>query len=90
MKNINSKIKSVSMAEAVGKRIIELMNEKQWSFYKVSKESCIPKSTLQNLFNNHTKSPTLTVIFRLADAFGMTYLEFLDSPIFRDENLEIY
>ena len=86
----NNVIKSVTMAEAVCKRVSELMLERNWSLYRVAKESCVPESTLQNLFNKHTKSPTLTVVFRLADGFGMTYLEFLDSPIFRDENLEIY
>lgn len=78
----------MTMAEAVSKRIDELLYERGWSLYKLSKESCLPMSTIKNLYNNHTKSPTLSIIFKLASAFGIDYLEFLNSPIFRDETLD--
>lgn len=76
------------ISEAVSKRINELLSEKGWSLYKLSKESCVPPSTLKNIYNGHTKSPTLAVIYQIADAFGMTPIEFLNHPIFDKDNIE--
>lgn len=78
----------MTMAEAVAKRINELLFEKGWSLYKLSKDSCLPMSTIKNLYTGHTKSPTLSVIFKIANTFGITPLEFLDNPIFKNEELE--
>ena len=75
--------------EAVAKRIDELLFKNGWSLYKLSKISCIPLSTLKNLYTNHTKSPTLSVVFKIADAFNITVIEFLDCSVFKSEDLEI-
>lgn len=80
----------MTMGEAVAKRIDELLFKNGWSLYKLSKSSCIPLSTLKNLYSNHTKSPSLSLIFRLAETFNITYLEFLDSPIFKNSELDYY
>lgn len=77
------------MGKAVAKRIDELLFKRGWSLYKLSKDSCLPLSTLKNLYTGHTKSPTLSVIFKISDTFGVTPIEFLDSPIFKNENLEL-
>lgn len=79
----------MTMGEAVAKRINELLFERGWSLYRLSKEGCIALSTLKNFYTNHTKSPTLSMIFKVADAFGLSPIEFLDSPIFKSENLEV-
>lgn len=78
----------MTMGEAVAKRIDELLFENGWSLYKLSKESCLPLSTLKNLYNGHTKSPTLSIVFKIAETFGITPIEFLDSEIFKLDNLE--
>ena len=80
----------MTMGEAVAKRIDELLIQKQWSLYRLSKESCLPLSTLKNLYSNHTKSPTLTVIFRIAETFEITPIEFLTSELFNPINIELY
>ena len=79
----------MTMGEAVAKRIDEYLYARQWSLYRLSRESYLPLSTLKNLYNGHTKSPSLTVIFKIAEAFGVTPLEFLDCDVFKSEDLEI-
>ena len=79
----------MTMGEAVAKRINELLFKKGWSLYKLSKDSCLPLSTLKNLYRKHTKSPTLTVVFKIAETFDMAPIQFLDSDIFRSDDLEI-
>lgn len=79
----------MTMGEAVAKRIDGLLYKKDWSLYRLAKESCIPLSTLKNLYTNHTKSPTLSIVFKIAEAFGITVIEFLDDAVFKDKTLEI-
>lgn len=79
----------MTMGEAVAKRIDELLFERGWSLYRLSKESLIALSTLKNLWTGHTKSPTLSVIFKISEAFGITPNEFLASEIFKDPTLEV-
>ena len=78
----------MTISIATSKRIDELLTKFGWTLYKLSKESLIPMSTLKNLYNNHTKCPSLSLIYKLADAFQMSYLEFLDCDIFKSEEIE--
>lgn len=78
----------MTMAEAVAKRIDELLFDRGWSLYKLSKESCLPMTTLKNLYNGHTKSPTLSLIFKISEALKITPLEFLNTPLFKNDELD--
>lgn len=78
----------MTLGEAFAKRFTNLLNEKNISLYKFAKDSCIPRSTLNNILVGNTKSPTLALVYQVADGFNMSYLEFLDDPIFNSENLE--
>ena len=79
----------MTLGEAVVKRIDELLFEKGWSLYKLSKDACLPLSTLKNLYRNHTKSPTLALIYKIANAFNLTPIQFLDSSILQNENIDV-
>ena len=65
-----------------------LLKEKNISLYKFAKENCISRSTLNNILVGNTKSPTLALVYQVADGFNMSYLEFLDDPIFASTNVE--
>ena len=79
----------MTMAEAVTKRLDNLLFSKSWSLYKLAKEANLPLSTLKNLYCGHTKSPTLSVIFKISNAFEMSVIEFLSDEIFNSEELEL-
>lgn len=74
---------------ATAKRINELLFERDWSLYKLSREACLPMSTLTNLYNGHTKSPTLALIYKISEAFGITPIDFLNNPLFYANNLDL-
>ena len=78
----------MTVGEAFTKRFITLLNERNISLYKFSKDSCIPRSTLNNILLGNTKSPTLALVYQVVDGFNMSYLEFLDDPIFANINIE--
>ena len=79
----------MTMSEAVTKRTEEYLAERGWTIYRLSRESLLPVSTLRNLYSGHTNSPTLSVVFRIAETFGVSASEFLNSPCFYPENLEL-
>ena len=80
----------MTMGEAVAKRIEQLLIERNWSLYRLSKESCIPLSTLKNLYVKHTKSPTLTIIFKISETFEISPIDFLNCSLFDSKNLDLY
>lgn len=80
----------MTVAEAIAKRTEYYLAKQHISLYALAKKACVPISTLQNLFRGHTKSPTVTLLFKIADAFGVTVEEFLSDPLFSRENLELY
>ena len=79
----------MTVGKAVSNRIDEFLYIKNITLYKLAKDAFLPISTLQNLYRDHTKSPTLTVIFKVIDALGVSFEEFFDSPLFSRDNLEL-
>ena len=62
-------------------RIRQLMNERQWSEYRLAKESGLSQSTIANLFKRNTV-PSVATLESICKGFGMTLAQF-----FRDGNL---
>lgn len=52
-------------------RIKELMNERSWTMYKLSKRSGVPQSTLTNIFKR-TNLPTIPVLEEICKGFGIS------------------
>lgn len=77
------------LAEAVARRTNELLIKNNKSQYRLIKETCLDKSTIQTLFKNKTKDIKLSTVFLIAGAFNMTLDEFLNVPYFSKENIEI-
>lgn len=56
-------------------RIKELLTDKNWSVYKLSKKSGVSQSTLSNMFNRNT-SPTINTLEEICKAFEITLSQF--------------
>lgn len=61
--------------EFVLKQIKNLCNERNWSLYRLSMESSIPYSTLNNLFRRGNV-PSISTLCKICDAFHMSLSEF--------------
>lgn len=65
-------------------RINQLCRNKGWSHYRLSQESGIPVSTLNNMFHR-TNVPTIPTLIKLCHAFDMTLSQFFtDEPPWND------
>lgn len=61
-------------------RIIELMNFRNWTLYRLSKESDIPYSSLSSMFKKNNQ-PTIATLGKICDGFNISMAEF-----FADDN----
>lgn len=80
-------MKSVNQALAL--RIEELLREKNMTRYRLAMNSGVTHSTLKNILHDTVNDNLLSTIILIAGGFDMTVSEFLDSPLFLEENLKI-
>lgn len=79
----------MNVNKAVAMRISQLLHEKHMSQYRLEQNSGLSHSRLGCIMKEKNKTVTLSTVLLLAQGFEMTLLEFLDSPYFIPENLDI-
>ena len=79
----------MTTGEAIAARINEYIFARGITLYKLAKDAGLPVATLQNLYRGHTKSPTVTVLFKICEGLQITVAEFLDSELFSSQILEL-
>lgn len=78
-----------SVNRAVALRISQLLKEKNMTQYRLAMNSGLTHSTLKNIIHETVKDNLLSTIILIATGFNMTVSEFLNSPLFLEENLNI-
>ncbi len=78
-----------SVNHAVAERIKELLKEKNITQYRLALNSGITHSTLKNIMHESIKDSLLSTVILIASGFDMTISEFLNSPLFDEDNLDI-
>ncbi len=67
-------------------KIAKLMEERNWSFYRLAKESNIPYSSLNSMFQKNNQ-PTISTLEKICSGFHISMAEFfLDCPPYREES----
>lgn len=56
-------------------RITQLLEDRKWSLYRLSKESGVPQSTLSNLFSRNN-APTIGTLEDICKGFGISLSQF--------------
>lgn len=74
---------------AVALRIKELLKATGMTQYRLAMNSGVSHSTLKNIIHETVNNNLLSTIILIAGGFDMTVSEFLDSPLFLEENLNI-
>lgn len=80
---------TMTVNDAVAKRIIQLLAEKKMTQYRLEQLSGIQHGHMQWILGGKSKTVTLSTVMMIAHGFEMTVLEFLDNDIFLFENLEV-
>lgn len=79
----------MTIVEAVAKRTNELLKEKDISQYRLRKETCLDKTTIQTILKCKTKDIKMSTVFLIAEVFGLSVSEFFDMPYFSKENIDL-
>ena len=79
----------MNISEAVAIRIRELLKEKKITQYKLEQNSCLSHDTVKSIMKGKAKGVNLKTVIAIADGFGMTVCEFLDSELFSYDNLNM-
>lgn len=79
----------MDISQAVAQRIRELLAQKQMSQYKLEHLACLSHETVKSIMKGKAKGVNLKTIIAIADGFGMTVSEFLNSDLFLYDNLNI-
>lgn len=77
----------MTLADAVSKRIREILTEKKMTQYRLEQTSGISHGTMNCFLNARYKGCNLTTVVLIIRALGMTVAEFFDDPIFESEEL---
>ncbi len=79
----------MTIAEAVVKRIYELVDERQLTINKISTISGITQSTVSDIVNGVTSNVKIATVKKLCDGLDISIREFFDSPLFDDLEQEL-
>lgn len=79
----------MKLAEAVGKRTKELLFEKKVTQYRLTKITCLNEKTISDILHGKTSDIKFSTIYLIANALNLTIQEFLNSPLFEMNNLEV-
>lgn len=61
----------------VKNRLQQLMDERNWTIYRVAKEADIPWSTVRNMFKRNTE-PSIITLESICRGMGITLCQFFD------------
>lgn len=72
----------MTVGEAVRQRIIQLCQERNLSFNKLSSMSGVTQSTVNNIISGRNNSTTVSTIKKLCDGLSITIYDFFHSDLF--------
>ena len=72
----------MTLSEAVGKRVENLLAERNMTQYQLYKNGGIPRSTISVTVYGKYKTVKLDTVYQIAATLGITLKDFFDDPLF--------
>ena len=79
----------MSTYKAVRNRLLQLLGERKMSIHKLAMEAAVPPSSVKNILYGKSQNPGIVTLKMLCDGFGITLIEFFNTPEFRGLEQEI-
>lgn len=79
----------MTTSEAIAKRILELCKDRGMTVNKLSTESAVRQSTVNDIVNGRTNNAGILTIKKLCDGLDITLADFFGAPVFRTLEQEI-
>ena len=78
----------MKISDAISKKILCILNEKDISLNKLSSICCLTQSTVDSLVNGKSRNPKLLTIVRICDGLNIKLKDFFDDDLFKDIDRE--
>lgn len=78
----------MQLSEAIRKRIVNLVIEKNITLHRLALLSGIPYSTLSSFINKKSKSPTIDTILHICEGLNIELKDFFMDDLFKDVESE--
>ena len=78
----------MQLNEAVSRRLLELLRERDMTQYQLNMKSGVPKSSISNVINCIYPSVKLRMIHEICQGLEINISDFFNSPYFEETNLE--
>lgn len=72
----------MTLAEAIGKRVANLLEKREMTQYQLYKLGGIPRPTISTVIAVKNKTIKIDTIYQIATTLGLTLKEFFDDAIF--------
>ena len=79
----------MTISQAVAYRISELLKEQNLTQYKLEQKACLSHDTIKSIMKGKAKGVNLKTVIAIADGFGITVDQFLNSALFLYDNLDM-
>ncbi|MBE7075335.1 MAG: helix-turn-helix transcriptional regulator [Clostridiales bacterium] len=79
----------MNIGNIVGKRIKELLYEKDISVYRLSRITCLTEKTINDLIKGESKDVKLSTIYAIIKALNISINEFFLKDYFANDNVDI-
>lgn len=73
----------MSTYTAVKNRILQLCGERHMTINELSTESAVSPSSIKNILYGKSVNPGIVTIKKICDGFGISLVDFFDTPEFR-------
>ena len=74
---------------AVKNRLLQLLGERNMSIHKLAMDSAVAPSSIKNILYAKSVNPGIVTLKMLCDGFGISLIEFFDTPEFKNLEQEI-
>ena len=78
----------LKLNEAVSRRVLELLRERNMTQYQLFKRTGVPRATISGVVHCVHPSVKLRIIHELCQGFEIGIVDFFASPLFDEDNLE--
>lgn len=77
----------MTIAEALSKRLIALMEERNMTGYRLSMLSGVNQTTIADIKKMRNTAVNVRIIFELCQGLGIDLAEFFSDPVFDNDNI---
>ena len=77
----------MTVAEALSKRLIQLMEERNMTAYRLSMLSGVNQTTIADIKKMRNTAVNVRIIFELCQGLGIDLAEFFSDSVFNNDNI---